>query len=192
MSLVHRLTSYKPTPPQKPLILLLAGTALFEGIRAGAGTFRVLLDLPARHALGPVAFAEFSRATDLSPTGVAFYAIYGFGGAVVTAAAYYAALRTRAPRSVRRFLGSACAASVAILILTTRAAPLVWQVGSVRNEPALLASLLDRFAWWTALRVACADLSFLCVIGAMTTLLLIANMVPAPARPASANQGGDG
>ena len=54
------------------LVLVVAAATVFEGIRAGAGTFRLLLDLPARHRLGPGAFAAFSRATDLSAFGVVF------------------------------------------------------------------------------------------------------------------------
>jgi hypothetical protein len=152
--------------------LLLGLTAVFEGGRAGAGTFRLLLDLPARLRIGPVAFAEFSRATDLSTRGIIFYSVYGFGGFVLTAAVWYAAFRAKAPRFARSLLGAACICSVAVLVLTTRAAPLMWKIGSGSTEPVALAALLDRFTVWTALRVACVDASFLSVVAAMTGLVL--------------------
>src|SRR5690348_4600619 len=101
------------------LVLMLAATTAFEGMRAGAGTFRLLLDLPARHVVGPFAFAAFSRATDLSTTGVVFYSLYGVGGALLTAATWFVAARLRARPSIRRLAAAACACSVMVLVLTT-------------------------------------------------------------------------
>jgi hypothetical protein len=144
----------------------------FEGLRAGAGTFRALLDLPARARIGPLAFAEFSRATDLSRTGVVFYAIFGLGGALITAAAWVTAVRGRAPVTIRRLLATSAIASLLVLVLTTQAAPLMWRVGSAPPEPALVASLLDRFTAWTFLRIACVDLSFAAALLALTLAAL--------------------
>lgn len=45
-----------------------------------------MIDLPARSRIGPIAFAEFSRATDLSTAGMVFYVLYGVGGALLTGA----------------------------------------------------------------------------------------------------------
>jgi len=150
----------------------LSLTVVFEGVRAGAGTFRLLLDLPARFQIGPVAFADFSRATDLSTRGIIFYSLYGLGGALLTAATWVVASRARAPRSVRLLVGFASACSVTVLLLTTQAAPLMWRVGSAANDPAALADLLQRFTFWTTLRVGCVDLSFLAIVAAMTFLVL--------------------
>lgn len=151
------------------LPLVLALTTLFEGLRAGAGTFRLLLDLPARHQVGPVAFAAFSQATDLSVRGVAFYALYGFGGASLTGLAWLAARRLQADRSIRLLLGCAFVSSLLVLVLTTQAAPLMWAVGRTR-DPALLRDLLDRFTFWTTLRIGVVDLSFLAVVSALVHL----------------------
>src|SRR6185369_14492694 len=125
---------------------------------------------PARHRVGPVAFAAFSRATDLSTAGIVFYSLYGFGGALLTAATWIAASRTRAPRPVRTLAGTAFICSVLVLVLTTQAAPLMWSVGSAPDDPVLLARLLDRFTFWTALRLSLVDLSFLAVLSALTLL----------------------
>jgi hypothetical protein len=132
----------------------------------------MVLDLPARTRIGPLAFAEFSRATDLSTTGVVFYVLFGVGGALVTAAAWLVAARGGAPRVIRRLLATASIASLLILVLTTQAAPLMWRVGSAPPDPALIASLIDRFTTWTALRVACADVSFLAVLSSLTLAAL--------------------
>jgi hypothetical protein len=152
-------------------LLIIGGTALFEGLRAGAGTFRLLLDLPAREDVGPIAFAEFSRATDLSTRGVVFYIVYGFGGALLTLAAWLWARRVRADRMVRRLLGAACICSLLVLILTTRAAPLMWQVGR-SQDATVLRALLDRFTFWTELRIVLVDGSFVAVLSSLVALAL--------------------
>src|SRR5579871_5384628 len=102
----------------------------------------MLLDLPARHVVGPVAFGEFSRATDLSRTGVVFYVVYGFGGALWTGASWFAASRAKAARPIRRLLAVACVCSLAVLVLTSQAAPLMWRVGATPNDATMLAELL--------------------------------------------------
>jgi hypothetical protein len=172
--------NYRPRFAERTFTVVLAMTALFEGVRAGAGTFRLLLDLPARFSVGPVAFAEFSRATDLSMRGIVFYSIYGVGGALLTAAAWLIAWRTGAPRLVRALTGVACLCSATVLVLTTQAAPLMWKLGSSPNDPAALADLLDRFTFWTTLRVACVDFSFLAIVAALA-LLAVQRRTPATA-----------
>src|SRR5450631_1236252 len=136
-------------------VVAMAVAVTFEGLRAGAGTFRALLDLPARGRVGPLAFADFSRATDLSMVGVVFYVVFGVGGALVTGLTWLIAVRSHAPVVVRRLLATSAIASLLVLALTTQAAPLMWRVGSAPADPALLAGLLDRFAAWTMARVAC-------------------------------------
>lgn len=48
----------------------------------------------------------------------------------------------------------------------------MWKVGSTASDPVLLSPLLDRFAFWTALRIVCVDVSFLSVLAALTLPLL--------------------
>ena len=71
--------------------LIMATTAVFEGLRAGAGTFRLLLDLPARFRIGPVAFADFSRATDCQREGDCILRPLRVRGRVVHVAAWLVA-----------------------------------------------------------------------------------------------------
>ena len=80
---------------KKRFTLLLAIATAVNVLWAGAATFRVLIDLPARHRLGPVAFAELSRATDLA-RGLVFYPMAGIGSALLACAAWFFAVRTRA------------------------------------------------------------------------------------------------
>jgi hypothetical protein len=162
--------NYRPT--KRTVVVATAVAAAFEGLRAGAGTFRALLDLPARTRVGPLAFADFSRATDLSTAGVIYYVAFGIGGALLTALTWLIARRGQAPTVVRRLLATSAIASLLVLVLTTQAAPLMWQVGSAPPDPALLGSLLDRFAAWTMARIVCVDLSFGAVLGALALLAL--------------------
>jgi hypothetical protein len=160
------------TPIKRGVVLAMAVATAFEGLRAGAGTFRALLDLPARRRIGPLAFAEFSRATDLSTTGVMFYVIFGVGGALVTGVTWLIAVRGGAPRLIRRLLATSAIASLLVLVLTTQAAPLMWRVGTSPPDPILVGTLLDRFTTWTLLRIGCVGLSF----GATLSALALAAM----------------
>ena len=161
------------------LTWLLAVTAGFEGIRAGAGTFRMLIDLPARAQIGASAFADFSRATDLSTGGYIFYVFYGLGGALLTGATWIVARRTRAPLVIRRLSAFAASCSLLILAMTARAAPLMWRIGSGTDGRDVLRDLLDRFTFWTDLRIVAADLSFVAILGALTSLALAPRPHPA-------------
>jgi hypothetical protein len=157
-------------PTTTNVVTAVAVTAGFEGLRAGAGTFRVLLDLPARARIGPLAFADLSRATDLSTTGLVFYAVFGFGGALLTGLTWFLAMRHRAPTMIRRLLAVSVVASLLVLVFTTQAAPLMWRVGAAPADPALIAELLDRFTAWTVARIVCVDISFAAALAALTLL----------------------
>jgi hypothetical protein len=148
---------------QRPFASLLVVTTAFEGIRAGAGTFRMILDLPARAAIGATAFAAFSRATDLSSAGVVFYAIYGFGGAALTIATWLLAARARMPRGDLVLIGLSVLCSLLVLAFTTQAAPLMFMIGGTTDE-AQLDGLIERFALWTNLRIVLADVSFVALL----------------------------
>ncbi len=153
---------------KRAFVLLLAAATAFEALRAGAGTFRMILDLPARARIGDVAFTAFSKATDLSPAGVIFYVVFGVGGALVTGTAFFAAIRARAPRAVRWLTGLSLGCSLLILGFTTQAAPLIWRAAASPPDPRILEPLLDRFAFWTDLRILLADLSFAAMLSALT------------------------
>jgi hypothetical protein len=56
--------------------------------------------------------------------------------------------------------------------MTARAAPLMWRVGAEPNNPQVLTGLLDRFVFWTNLRIVAADLSFLAVLSALAYVAL--------------------
>jgi hypothetical protein len=153
------------------LVLLLALAVGVNVSWAGAVTFRVLIDLPARSRIGPVAFAEFSRATDLS-TGLAFYPIAGFSSAAVAVATWLVARRRRAPPPIQVPAGVAAVSTLLVLVVTLWAAPIMFQIGSSPNDAAVLASLADRFARLTQLRALLANLAAASLLAALTVCAL--------------------
>ena len=160
-------------PISRATLAWLTATAAFDAVRMGASVFRGVIDLPARAQLGPIAFADLSRATDLSTTGVVFYVVYGIGGALLTGTTWVVAARTSAPVFVTRLAALSAVCSLLILALTTQAAPLMFQVGSTTDAAALTA-LLDRFAVWTYPRLLCACVSFAAVFTALARVAWMA------------------
>jgi hypothetical protein len=145
---------------------VLAIATGFEGLRAGVGVLRLALDFPARAAMGPPAYADYFRATDLTAQGIAFYATYGFGGLLLTAAAWLAARRANAAPRVVRLTAFAALGSLLILLLTTQAAPIAMQVRAT-TDARQLAELFERFVTWSIPRLLCALASFVALVVAL-------------------------
>jgi len=135
-------------------IALLTVAAAFNALWAGAATFRVLIDLPARHVIGPVAFADLSRATDLS-SGLVMYPVAAIGSALLAVAALIVARGVHAPRPVLVRTAVATAATVAVLAVTVFAAPIMFTIGASADDALRLAPLEDRFTLLTDLRATC-------------------------------------
>lgn len=145
---------------------LLAVAAGFNTLWAGAATFKVVIELPARHRIGAVAFAELARATDLS-AGLAFYPIAAIGSAILACATWVAARKVGAPPSVRKRAAVAALATLAVLAVTAVAAPIMFTIGSSANDPGSLAALEDRFALLTDIRAALADVGAIALVVAL-------------------------
>ena len=116
------------------LLTVAAGVNL---VWAGAVILRVVVDLPARHRIGSIAFAELSRATDLA-TGLVFYPVSAGGAALLAGASAVAAATTRASSRIRRASIMAAACTAMVLALTTLAAPIMFQIGSSPNDADVL------------------------------------------------------
>lgn len=151
-------------------ILLLAIATGVNVMWAGAVTFRVLIDLPARHQLGPLVFAELSRATDLA-RGLVFYPVAAVGSALLACAAWFFAARTRAPRFVRVLTAAAVLACALVLAVTAWAAPIMFRIGAA-SDPEMLTRLADRFALLTDVRAVFADLGALALFCGLSSIAL--------------------
>src|SRR5687768_18517520 len=82
------------------LILVFSATVM-TGLLAGMNLDKSIVQLPARHRMGVVAFAAFSRANDLG-NGLIAYPILGIGSALLTIMS--------AIRSEERRVGKECRA----------------------------------------------------------------------------------
>jgi hypothetical protein len=156
---------------RKSFVLLVAIAAGVNLMWAGGVTFRVLVDLPARHRLGPFAFAELSRATDLAH-GLVFYPVGAIGSAALAAMAWFFAARTRASRIVRTQAATASVACLLVLAVTAWAAPIMIHIGSAPTDPELLTRLADEFTFLTNVRAVLADLGALGLLCALSTIAL--------------------
>jgi hypothetical protein len=126
---------------------MLIATTVVTGVGAGATLDQAIKQLPARHRIGPSAYADYVRAADLG-NGLIWYPILGIGTTLVTLATVLVG-----------FLHDRNGATTAGLYAI--AAGLAVQLGaSVRAAPTLLglkkgadpAATLDKFARSNAIR----------------------------------------
>jgi hypothetical protein len=131
---------------------LLAAATAATGLLAGASLDQSLKQLPARHRIGPSAFAEYSRASDLA-NGIAFYAILGIGAAALNLAAAVAARIEGVSGGQAGPVYAGAALALLHSLLTALAAPVNFSQRRT-NDPAALSGIFDRFARLQAFRCA--------------------------------------
>ncbi len=148
------------------LPLVVAATAL-NGVLTGASLDQSIKQLPARHRIGAVAYATYSRVSDLG-TGIAWYAGIGVSAAVVTIAAAVVAVlgNVGSNRSVPLVITGVL--SVLHSLTTSRAAPTLFSQRRVTDE-ASLAAVFDRFARWQTARVCLHVLTFAMTLWALVS-----------------------
>ncbi len=143
---------------------LLVAATLVGGILAGGVVDRVIVGGPAWHELGAEAWAQYSRHADLG-TGLLAYPIEAIGGALLIVAAIVSSRRdtdswpSRAP-----LLYFALAFSVAGLLLTVKAAPIM--LGLAKSQPAAATqtSFNEFFVWGLYLRGSADLLAFVSLV----------------------------
>ena len=151
-----------------PRVLTLVATAS-SGVLAGASLDQSIKQLPARHKLGPVGFARYSQAADLS-NGVLWYASAGVGAASLTIAAAIVGWVNRLPSPRRELLAAAAAGAVLHSLTTLKAAPINFSQRAAAHDAARLANIFNRFERWQSIR---------CAFQVLTFLVLLASTVPA-------------
>jgi hypothetical protein len=109
---------------------------------------RLLVQLPARHRIGPVAYTHYARASDLA-NGRFVYPLLGISGPIFTWAALVVALRSGASSRIWVPLAVASVLCVLHSLTTARAAPTMMRVGRSEDRSELIAPLLDRFTRWS-------------------------------------------
>jgi hypothetical protein len=127
-----------------------------------------LVQLPARHRIGMVAFSAYSRAADLG-NGIVWYAAIGIGAAVLTIAAAVAAYLLGTPSAAATPLYLAASLAVLHSLVTTQAAPTNFSQRRVANDESALARIFARFERWQTLRVVLNVLNFGALLWALVT-----------------------
>lgn len=148
-------------------ILLFAAT-LLSGILAGGAIDRVIVGGPAWHDLGPDAWARYSRHADLG-TGLVAYPIEGIGSTLlIVAAAISNYLDGNYRMRAALPLYCAVAFSVAGLILTAKAAPIMLGLAKAQPTASVQAAFAEFFMWGLYLRGAVDSLAFVALVWALT------------------------
>jgi hypothetical protein len=147
-------------------LILIVIALIMTGLLAGASLDKSVVQLPARHRIGVVKFASFSRANDLG-NGVIAYPIMGIGSALSAIAAAFAAywqglsFTDAVPLYLSAFL------AVLHTISTTQAAPNMFQLRQPINDEKTLIVIFRRFERWHNIRMVLQVLNFITLIWAL-------------------------
>lgn len=134
---------------------------------AGALIDRALVATPAWNALGPEAWASYSRHADLG-NGLIIYPIYGIALLVLTiATAVIIRLDRSAPRMARIPVYLAALSAVGVLATTARAAPIMLGVPNLGSDSALQHAFHKFTLWGVDLRGGFAVLAFVASVWAL-------------------------
>ena len=152
-------------------ILILAATVV-TGLLAGAALDKSLVQLPARHRMGVVGFAAFSRANDLG-NGLIVYPLLGIGAALLTILAALTAFLQSAPVAhVWPLYISALLAGLHS-VATTRAAPNMLSLRQPTDDEATLTETFNRFAKWHNARAVLQLLNFMMLVWAIVAYVVV-------------------
>src|SRR5262245_35205444 len=153
------------------LILILAATVI-TGLLAGASLDKAIVQLPARHRMGVISFASFSRANDLG-NGLLVYPALGIFAALLTIIAALAPFVQGNP--LTRAWPVYIAALLAVLhsITTTRAAPNMLSLRQPTNNEATLTEKLNRFTAWHNVRAVLQVFNFLMLVWSIVAYFIV-------------------
>jgi hypothetical protein len=145
--------------PQLRTRLLVMAATLVSGMLAGGNIDRVIVGGPAWHELGAEAWVEYSRRADLW-TGLVAYPVEGIGATLLIVAA---ALSNYFDRSARRL-------SIAGLLLTAKAAPIMLSLATPQSASANRHAFDEFFLWGLFLRGFADTLAFGALVWALSNL----------------------
>ena len=150
-------------------ILLLFAATVLSGLLAGGVMDRVIVSGPAWHEMGAQAWLQYSRHADLG-TGLIAYPIEGIGTPILIIAAIVSSYVDRKSRSaVVAPLYVAAFFSIAGLVLTIKAAPIMLALGGPVPTAAVQSAFDDFFMWGLYLRGAADVLAFVGLAWALSS-----------------------
>lgn len=133
-----------------PLGLLIAATAI-NGAMVGATLDQSIKQLPARHRIGPVAYAAYAKAADFTG-GVRWYPALAAATVLTTLGAAVTGLADVSTGAQAAALWTASAGTAGHMLITARAAPTFLSIRDAGEDERRLAAILDRFARLQAVR----------------------------------------
>ena len=152
-------------------ILILAATVL-TGLLAGISLDKAIVQLPARHRMGVIGFAAFSRANDLG-AGLIAYPVLGISAALLTISAALAAFLQGTPLTPAWPLYISALLALLHSVTTAHAAPNMLSLRQPTNDKAVLTGTLNRFAKWHNLRAFLQLLNFLMLVWAAVAYIIV-------------------
>ena len=149
--------------------VLLATATVVSGILAGSAVDRVIVGGPAWHDLGAEAWAQYSRHADLG-TGLLAYPVEAIGGALLIVAAIVAGRRDSDaywhPRAAPLYC--ALASSIAGLLVTVKAAPIMLGLAGSQPAVAVETAFGEFFLWGLYVRGSVDVLAFAALVWALS------------------------
>jgi hypothetical protein len=152
-------------------LILIVTALIMTGLLAGASLDKSVVQLPARHRMGVVKFAVFSRANDLG-NGVIAYPILGIGSALSTITAALAAYWQGLSFTVAGPLYLSALLAVLHTISTTQAAPTMLQLRQPIHDEKTLILIFRRFERWHNVRMVLQVLNFITLIWALIAYIM--------------------
>ena len=147
------------------LILVFSATVM-TGLLAGMSLDKSIVQLPARHRMGVVAFAAFSRANDLG-NGLIAYPVLGIGSALLTIMSAIAAYWQGVSLTNAWLLYVSVLLTLLHTISTTWAAPNMLSLRQPINDEETLTLTYSRFEKWHNVRAVLQVLNFITLVWAL-------------------------
>ncbi len=151
---------------------LIVLATLVDSILAGTNVNRALVEMPAWQKTGPPSWAAFSRHADLGQTGMLLYPLSAFAGALLSlAAAVRFHLDGGEPRAAALPLQAAALSTIAGLLTTVKAAPIMLSIRNLDDDATALQQALDGFQFWGNIRGVFQVLAFIANLWSLLAIL---------------------
>jgi hypothetical protein len=147
-------------------LILIFGATLMTGLLAGMSLDKSIVQLPARHRMGVVRFAAFSKANDLG-NGLIAYPVLGISSAILTIMSAIAAYWQGVSMTNAWLLYISVFLTLLHTFSTARAAPNMLSLRQPINDEETLTLTYSRFEKWHTLRSILQLLNFITLILAL-------------------------
>lgn len=150
---------------------LVIGATLSTSFLESGIVNRGLVEMPAWQHTGPVAWAAFSMNADHAFPAIIVYPLEAFTGAILCIAAVISFRRDGShPRAAAVPVYGAALMTIAGLLATTQAAPIMLSVRDLGTDAVALQQALNGFQFWGNIRGVFQFLAFVASLWALVSL----------------------